>query len=430
MWYRGTLLPYRTKRWLLLSRRSDESLPYRSSTFALLGICIYLAGLVLPLPSYLALAGLALMSTLALAFGSRQPTLPGSPLSLAVLAFLASVGLSTLVSEDIGRSLRLSAALLPSILLFVLVKDHLEGLRQIRLLYLMCSAVALVLAVLVLWAAAWHGRGSGGMWALLSPSLGAPILVVRNDITLLAVIAPLSLVLFYREPRGGMGIIAAAAILLSLGAICISVSRTAALTLIIGLVTTTLLVQRRQRLLRSLAGIFALLCVALVFNALLFPESQVITRLVGDWTLSGRTDFWVTAWVMFQQAPLLGNGPHTFGVFNRIPWAHNLYLEVLAEQGLFGLTALGGVVVCGLFGAWKVQRTGGAEARSLGAGALGALISFWSAAAVELSLLREWVVATLFMLLGIICHLLSSQEGCTDELGLLNPQSTSQEMKR
>jgi hypothetical protein len=179
----------------------------RPSVLALLGICIYLAGLVPPLPSYLSLIGLALMSALA-AFSRRPRHTPfWSPLTIAVIAFLASVGLSTLVSEDVGRSLRLSAALLPSILLFALVKDQLESLRQIRLLYLMCSAVAMVLAVIVLWAAA-YGHRSGGMWALLSSSLGVPILVVRNDITLLAVLAPLSLVLFYREPRRSRGIFA------------------------------------------------------------------------------------------------------------------------------------------------------------------------------------------------------------------------------
>jgi O-antigen ligase len=319
------------------------------------------------------------------------------------------MGLSTLVSEDIGRSMRLSAPLLPSLLLFVLVADHLEDLRHIRLLYLACSVVALVLAVLVLWAAAWHGHGGAGLRALISPGLGAPILVVPNDLTFLAIVAPLSLVLFYREPRGGLAIVAAASTVLSLGAICTSESRTAALTLLIGLVATVVLVEPRRRLLSGLAGVFALICVGLVANALLFPESQVITRLARDWTLSGRTEFWSTAWTMFQEAPLFGKGPHTFGVFHRIPWPHSLYLEVLAEQGLIGLLALGCLVVCGLLGAWKAQRTGTAEARLLGAGALAGLIGFWSAGAVELSLLREWVVTALFTLLGIIGHLLSSQ---------------------
>jgi O-antigen ligase len=125
--------------------------------------------------------------------------------------------------------------------------------------------------------------------------------------------------------------------------------------------------------------VFALICVALIVNALLFPESQVITRLVRDWTLTGRTDFWATVWAMFQQAPILGNGAHTFGVFNHVPWAHNLYLEVLAEQVLVGLLALACLVVCGFIAAWKARRTGTREARLLGAGALAGLIGFWSA---------------------------------------------------
>jgi O-antigen ligase len=215
-----------------------------------------------------------------------------------------------------------------------------------------------------------------------------------------------------------MGIFAAASIILSLGAICISASRTALLTLLIGLVATVVLVQPRQRLLPSLAGLFALLCVALVVNALVLPDSQVITRLVRNWTLSGRTDFWATAWAMFLEAPLLGKGPHTFGVFHRIPWAHNLYLEVLAEQGLVGLVALASLMACGFFVAWKVQSTDTAEERLLGAGAFAGLIGFWSAGAVELSLLRERVVTVLFTLLGAIAHLLASQGGYPDEPGL------------
>ena len=39
--------------------------------------------------------------------------------------------------------------------------------------------------------------------------VGSPILIVRNDVTFLAIIAPLSFALLYREPRGMVGILAA-----------------------------------------------------------------------------------------------------------------------------------------------------------------------------------------------------------------------------
>jgi hypothetical protein len=130
----------------------------KPSIFALLGVCAYIVGFILPLPWHLSLIILALMSALAILSGSRHRTPAWSPLTIAMVAFLASVGLSTLVSEDIGRSMRLSAAFLPGILLFMVVADHFEGLREIRLLYVTFSAIALALAVVVLWGA-WQGHG-------------------------------------------------------------------------------------------------------------------------------------------------------------------------------------------------------------------------------------------------------------------------------
>jgi hypothetical protein len=92
-----------------------------------------------------------------------------------------------------------------------------------------------------------------------------------------------------------------------------------------------------------------------------------------------------------------------------IPWAHNLYLEVLAERGIVGFAALGVLLVRGLTIAWHTQHAASAEARLLGAGALGGFIGLCGAAAVELSLLREWVVVMLFTFLGISAYLASSQ---------------------
>ena len=66
----------------------------------------------------------------------------------------------------------------------------------------------------------------------------------------------------------------------------------------------------------------------------------------------------MTALSMFVDAPILGHGPHTFGLFyldylhrleipawisvdpRPLSWAHNVYLQVLAEQGIVGALAL------------------------------------------------------------------------------------------
>jgi hypothetical protein len=153
-----------------------------------------------------------------------------------------------------------------------------------------------------------------------------------------------------------------------------------------------------------------LIFLTLLTNTLLFPHSQITTKFVHKkWTLNGREEYWSTAWKMFHEAPLLGKGPHTFGLFHPTPWAHNLYLEVLAEQGIVGFAALGFLLVSGTTAAWRVVGQTGGEVRLFAAGTLAGLIGFCFAGGAELTLLREWVVTTLFTFLGIVEHLVSRQ---------------------
>ena len=141
------------------------------------------------------------------------------------------------------------------------------------------------------------------------------------------------------------------------------------------------------------------------------------------WDGTGRIPLWLSAWKMFLGAPLFGQGPHTFVLFYNsylqnislpswlfvdhriVPWAHNLYLEVLAEQGLIGLSALVLLLARGLFIAWNLRQAKSDEIRILGYGAFAALVGFCFAAAIELTFLRQWVLIMMFTLLGLITHL-------------------------
>jgi hypothetical protein len=101
--------------------------------------------------------------------------------------FLAATVLSTLMSVDRDRSVRLGIQILPAVLLYFLVAEHFDGSQDIRLLYLTFSAVGLVLASMVLWAA-WHAIDANNVRGLIS-NLRMPLLVVPNDLTFLAIIA-------------------------------------------------------------------------------------------------------------------------------------------------------------------------------------------------------------------------------------------------
>jgi O-antigen ligase len=293
--------------------------------------------------------------------------------------------------------------IIPAALLFFLVTEHFDGPRDIRLLYVTFSMLGVVLASKMLWAA-WHANGTVN---LRVTRLGIPLLVDPNDLTFLAIIAPLSLVLLCREARQACRIIAGLSIFLSLCAACVFRSRTAVLTTIISLTCITLLTQRRRRLATGLAALLALVLLAFLLNVLFFPNSQLIEKVIRSnyGTLSGRTPVWADAWTLFLRAPVLGHGPHTFGVFSKIPYVHNLYLEVLAERGGLGLAALGVLIAFGLAAAWRLQRVAFSDAALLGAGALAGLVGFCSAAVVDLSFVHQWVAIILFVLLGTIVRL-------------------------
>ena len=379
---------------------------HQTSMWGVIGACIYFAGCMLPLPGNLPLLGFVLCSTLAVATSSRVNSLGWPPLTLAVVAFLCIMAVTTVGSVDLGRSLRLSTPLLPGGLLFLVVATHSAGPRNIHRLYLAVSAVGLGLAARVLWGVLTEDAGL--TLNALVPQLGIPILVVPNDLTVLAVIAPLSWVLLSREPRGLVSLVPALSILLSAVAVCVYLSRTAVLTMLITLLCAAMLSQRFHRRTLWTVGVSAVLLLGLLMW-IDMPQVRgpsLLTKFLERGL--GRIPYWTTAWTMFSDAPLLGQGPHTFGLFHKTPWTHNLYLEALAEQGLLGLLALGGLLACGLVGGWRLRRATTEDGRLLGAGALASLIGLCAAGVVELTLLREWVVTMLFMLLGVIGHLVST----------------------
>jgi O-antigen ligase len=368
------------------------------------GTCLYIAGFALPLQwDMLPLFVLALCSALAALTRSQARVTAWSSHALLVVVFLAETVVSTLLSVDIGRSIRLGMHLLPAVLLFFLIAEHFDGLQDIRLLYLTFSLLGIVLASKMLWAA-WHTHSTVHLQVT---KLGIPLLVAPNDLTFLAIIAPLSFVLLCREAHQVYRIIAGFSIFLGLMAACIFTSRTAVMTTGIALGCMTLLTQRRRRLVTGLGVLLALLLVTFLLNALVFPGAQLVDKVIrSDYgTLSGRTPVWAAAWKLFLDAPVLGHGPQTFGVFSQTSYVHNLYLEVLTERGGLGFATLGVLIASGLAGAWRLQRGASSDTAFLGAAALAGLVGFCSAAVVDVSFVHQWVAIILFVLLGIVARL-------------------------
>lgn len=82
---------------------------------------------------------------------------------------------------------------------------------------------------------------------------------------------------------------------------------------------------------------------------------------------TGRSDLWGPAWRIIQRSPVWGHGPGSYGILfaleTKVPpgfsttHAHNLWLQVLAETGLFGLLLVAAMIMLLTYELWKRWRS-------------------------------------------------------------------------
>jgi O-antigen ligase len=393
----------------------------RISAAGPMGVCLYLFTFWMALdsgPVDISLTALSLAAMLAFWGGAGNDPNWKSLLPISVLIFLFATGLSVIGSQYAARSLKLSASFLPGIMIFLLISGYFQNLKYMTLLYGTISMVGLVLSALLLWTAWKTGDTDPQAWIT---AIGSPVLVVPNDVALLSIATPFSLVLLYRAPLTLTGCAAGLSMLLSACVVVVFQSG-------VGLVTMIAALSGCLAFLRTpkfLAWGFVALIPALFVDWLLnFP---LLERFIARWAGNGRVPFWLAGWSMFLDAPVLGHGPHTFGLFYKkyvesflplpqwlgfdgrdVPWAHNLYVEILAQEGIIGFASLT-LLIVSAFAVGLRTRSGPEDVRLLGAGALGALIGFCVASLIELTFLRHWVVIMFFVLLGCL-HRLTQTE--------------------
>ena len=367
-----------------------------------LGVCAYIAGFVWPLPWNAPLIVLTLLGGLALLLDRHDLPNPNAPLFALVCAFLISRLTSTAVSDNLGRSARLGAAVAFGVLLFVLIASHFRSPMAIWRLYATFAIIGLSLSSAVIWAAWRSGRGSPLSWVT---DVGSPIIVVPNDLAFLSVIAPLSLSLACQAPRPVTRAVAAASLVSSMVATALARSRVATLTMVLSVSLAAAAIRLRLGIVCGLS---------LVGGALL---SEILLGFPLAAKFSSGKEFriglWAAAWTKFLEAPWLGHGPYTFVYTSAdrvtTTWTHNLYLELLVEQGLVGLLAFAVLLGSALWAAWNTRVPTLSEARYLASAAFAGLIAFGFAGLFESSFVRQWVVITFFALLGVTAQLASAR---------------------
>lgn len=151
----------------------------------------------------------------------------------------------------------------------------------------------------------------------------------------------------------------------------------------------------------------------LIFFALLFSSPEILKRaatVFGAGGDSGRYQLWDGAWAMIAQHPWIGNGVGTFMAFFQdyvqgrgAMYAHNCYLQMWAEVGVFGLLCfllfLGTVFRSGFL---ALRRCAGLEMAPILAGLLCGALAFLVQSALDTNLYALQPSALFWLFLGMI----------------------------
>src|ERR1051325_1090268 len=272
-------------------------------------------------------------------------------LLLPSAAFLGSTLLSTLLSEDVELSLRRCVPLLPCVLLFVLVAARFES-RHVKVLYATLAGLAAVVGLRLLVQCAADPTATPTAWV---EAVRGPLLVVPNDAIFLVSVMPLALALAFSASGRRIAVLGLAMVILGLAVVVVLRSRGATLLALVVVPATLGALRMPRRVV--LAAIAGMLLVGMAVDGL--TGFALTARFGAVWTT--RIPIWLTAVAIFRDAPFFGVGPHVFGEFfeeylwtpswsafdyRASEWAHNLYLELLAEQGIVGLGAFAAVLGC------------------------------------------------------------------------------------
>ncbi len=399
----------------------------QASHIACFGVCFYLVGFCFQLQwdiplIVLALAGLAATLT------DAESIYPWKqPITNALGFFMIANIVSLLMSDDMARSWHMSLMLFPALLIFMLLTQYFDK-RNLQFLCVTLVFVSLGLTSVLLFIALNHNLEQEGLdplnpiySTLWVKSMACPILLVPNDIVFISVLTPFSLALILQKTNQYLTALAILSILLGILDMVLLRSRVALIAEFASLIIMTLFLLKPKQIVLLICG-----AALLAFLADALMGFTLVTKI--GFFANSRLSLWLVAWNMFLDAPILGHGPHTFVLsYERylnaiklpswipidprvVPWPHNLYMELLAEQGIIGLMSFSWLMFTVYSLTFRLLNTNDKHIRIYGACLLASLGSFCLAAVFELTFLRQWVVVILFILIGVSYSLSQYQE--------------------
>lgn len=315
-------------------------------------VAFYIFSCALPFFSNIPIFILACAGIISIVFGIKNKPRKFSSISIFFIFFILSFLFSTFFSQNLERTISLSFPFLPGLLLFFILFEFFEDKKEYYMIYGWFSITSAVVSLIALHTALVSDQPTPSNWA---HQTGLPYFIVPNDFMMLTVFMPFLVVMAIRNASYTFKTLSILVLGLNLLLFIVYQSRGAILLSLTAIGLPLFMIKKipfKKIYVYLPVCVIILICIDSLFGLAL--SKKVFTK--SSWF--SRLTPWLIAVEMFKSAPIFGTGPRTFGYFypilvnqftfpdwiiidNRVmPWAHNVYLETMAEQGIVGLIIL------------------------------------------------------------------------------------------
>lgn len=373
-----------------------------------LSVLFYLFSIGLPIPPVYSLCVIGIVGTFTTQ-AIDETYINNKKMFFILFIYLVLTSISCVFSINVTQSIKMSSYILPCIILYYLTIKNFK-LDTLNYIFITLSSTSILISTLLFLVIIFNPSLSPTEWIKLASFSN---ITVPNDLIILALYSPISLSIIYVTKKMTLKVLSFISLLFSLITIMFFLSRTSFAVYLVSLFCMFSLIKPKNAL------VFAVLLIPMIFIADSFNHHLLLNKITSLPTWTARIPLWLAAWHIFLDSPFFGSGSGSFALLidsylnnivvpdwvyrdsRHIPWAHNLYLETMAERGIIGilflvyfLIYLGGVL-------WKTYKINEFYTKIMASAVLSMLVGILIAGMFELSLNRHWFLVILSVIAAL-----------------------------
>ena len=274
-----------------------------------------------------------------------------SPVGKIFILFLLWMGMSTLQSLDVGRSLAVIRNYAAGFVAFFVAQRAVQGLRDLKLIIVALLLWGIGLSLLEFYTLSSVGSVSQAFVGvffqknLLATNWGRSNYLAAFDVILI----PLAMAMFLGRFPERMRLLSLAALFLLTTALIVSLSKGG---LVAGAVALIAVLARalRPKIFVPLVVLLLVLVAVLALNPLTSVLLERVATFESALSFQSRVTVWEESWDIFLDNPLTGVGIGNLGryitfVTSERASAHNIVLGLLAETGIVGFLLFATLII-------------------------------------------------------------------------------------